>query len=85
MEEVAKDGEGVWVFDDENLCYFYKNADGEELYGKLYGKFLPDPAKLWQQKCERAGVSMKSAESNKYKPNDVVYTLWEHYNANIHN
>ena len=83
MELVAKDKGGDWYFDGDKT-YWCINAKGEKI-GKIHAEYIPDPVLLWQSKCEAAGLHISEPRAKQLKSNDVVYKLWEHKNANVHN
>lgn len=81
MELVAQDIGGAWYYEDG--VYWCINANGDRV-GKIAAEYIPDPVKLWQSKCDAAGVHISSPDAKKLKSNEVIYKLWE-YNANLYN
>jgi len=45
--------------------------------GRIRGEYLPDPMKLWEEKCKAVGVRMGTPEAAKYRPSPAVFALWE--------
>lgn len=83
MSFVAKDKGGDWHFVGDNM-YHCINRNGA-IVGKIDGQFLPDPIALWQSKCMQKNISIANAGAELLRPNDVVFKLWEHYNAKSNN
>ena len=52
MELVAKDKGGDWYFDGDKT-YWCLNKKKEPV-GKIYAEYIPDPIKLWQEKCSQS-------------------------------
>lgn len=77
METIAKDGKGEWCYDD-GVYWFMVNGVKS---GKIYERDIPDPMRLWESKAISANVAMGTQEASKFKPNDVIFKLWEHKNA----
>lgn len=80
---VAKDKGGDWYHVGNGMYHCLDKSGG--LVGKVAGKYLPDPMELWQTKCQQKEVGMQSMEGNILRPNDVVFKLWEHHNAQSNN
>ena len=76
---IAKDKGGDWHYDGEGT-YWCLTKEKKPL-GKIMSEYLPDPYKIWESKCEDAGVTLKSQTGKQLKPNPVVFKLWEHKNA----
>lgn len=81
MELVVKDKGGDWCFDgDKTYWCLDKN---KEVVGKIYAEYIPDPIKLWQEKCKMAGIETSSIEAKVFKTSKVATKLWEHSYADI--
>lgn len=79
MEFITKDPQGAWHFEKD---YILVSHGGDRL-ARINPKHIPDPMKLWQNKCESVNVSMSSQEGQQLRPINVVFKLWEHMNANL--
>lgn len=77
MEFVCKDISGNWYFDGART-YWCLDSDKKPV-GKLYAEYVPDPVKIWQAKCEQAGVTTDSPIGKRLKPTQTVFKLWEHH------
>jgi len=81
MELIAKDMGGDWHFDGDKT-YWCLDMDKKAI-GKIYGEYIPDPMKLWENKCKAAGIKITSPEAKLFKTSQVATKLWEHHNADI--
>lgn len=80
MEFIVKDKGGDWHFDGDKT-YWCLNTDGKQV-GKIYAEYLPDPIKLWQEKCKVADIKTSNPKANLFKTSVVATKLWEHHYAN---
>lgn len=76
MDLVAQDLGGDWYFDGDKT-YLCINREGKTI-GKMFAEYIPDPMKLWESKCNAAGIDISSLAAKKLKSSEVVYKLWEH-------
>lgn len=83
MEFIVKDKGGDWCFDGVKT-YWCLDKDKNPV-GKIYGEYIPDPIKLWQNKCEAAGIKTTDKAAAVLRSSQVVTKLWEHYYANSNN
>jgi hypothetical protein len=85
MTEVCIDasGGGTWRFVPETQTYVRSLADGT-ITATIAGKFLPDPAFLWERRLELYGVPANSEVGKKLKPQPATYALWQHWEGQGH-
>lgn len=75
---IAKDIGGDWHYITEpKPVYLCIDKDGKQI-GKIYPEYLPDPVKIWEQKCALYEVMRDSDAGKKMRPNQVVWKLFEH-------
>ena len=79
MEFIANDKGGDWFFDGVRYICMDK---AKNVIGRINGEYLPDPIKIWTDKCDSIEFDMHSDLGKQLRPNKVVYKLWEHHNAN---
>lgn len=78
MEFICKDsGSSEWHYDDANKKYIRTYKDGRKI--SIYGRFIPNPEKLWKEKIENAQKEGRKIDVNGMKPSDAVFSLWKHY------
>ena len=87
MEHVCKDSNGPsnWYFDPEKSSYQRIFNDGK--ITKLYGKFLPDPYTLWQQRQDKMRTDNPDADlsniADSTRPQEATFKLWEHWQCQV--
>lgn len=76
MQKIIKDKGGTWHYGGDNtyICL----SDNGTLVGRIFSQHLPNPMKLWEAKCNRAGVDIRSKDAQSLKPSETVFKLWEH-------
>lgn len=88
MDFVCKDldGKSEWHYDAEGAVYQRfdasgnpDNASGVRHTARIYGKFLPNPAELFINRCAQSGLHPGSGEAQKAKPTAVTFALWNHW------
>lgn len=79
MEFVAKDTGGDWYFDG-NRTYRCLDADKKPIR-KIYKEYLPDPVKLWDERCAKLEVTRDSVQGKQLRPVETTFKLWEHAHA----
>ena len=77
---VAEDKGGDWHFVGNGM-YHCLDRKGT-IVGRIASKHVPDPYAIWQNRCADKQIVPNSSEGKQLKPNDVVFKLWEHVNAN---
>lgn len=80
ITDVIRDihGGGMWRFDDAANKYIRLQEDGT-VSGLIEGRFLPDPAILWQARLDRADVARSSDAGQAMKPAPATFALWDHW------
>lgn len=71
-------GNGLWRYDDVLQRYFRLQDDGS-VSGLIFGRFLPDPEKLWQSRLDAADVARVSRIGQELKPAPATFALWKHW------
>jgi hypothetical protein len=81
MELVFKEANGLaWYYESGS----YSRKKGDSVIAKISGTDIPDPYHLWQRKCSAAGQEFKQAGYAEYRPQEVIFKLWDHWN-NVNN
>lgn len=75
------EGNSYWHYHAEKDCYYrlYKGGD----YSLIYGKYLPDPEKLWNNRIDRIRSTQGRTDIDAVKPSPATYALWEHRKKTI--
>lgn len=80
MEFIVKDKGGDWHFDGDKTYWCLDKK--KKPVGKIYKEYIPDPIKLWQEKCKSANIKTSSPEAKLLRTSQVATKLWEHSYAN---
>jgi hypothetical protein len=80
MEKICHDGDGktVWHYHAETQSYkgIHPTKGGA---GQVLGKYLTDPNLIWQARLTAAGINTAHASAPLYRPCEVAFKLWEHW------
>lgn len=84
MQHVCNDinGPAKWFYEANEKTYhrrFDNNDANEPMTSKIRGQSLPDPWKLWQDRCHVAGLNIHTEPSQKLKPQKATFDLWNHW------
>jgi hypothetical protein len=73
---VCQDVNSYWHYDAEKDAYYrlYKGGD----FSFIYGKYLPDPKELWDNRVSRILTTHGRTDVAAVKPTAATYSLWEH-------